>query len=156
MRADAGLHADPTRRQIAQSGPHLATRPLLPQHDGTALILANDCGTSSCRYRCRLRRAKCRVSVTWRALCLRCSLPAFVAGREHGRTIPLADFRESRPVVPAWNPVCCTWVTDFFVKFCMLKERHILDSRECWSFFDEEVSAGCGWSCCTGDGGSRL
>src|ERR1700694_4351972 len=93
---------------------------------------------------------------TWRALCLWCSLPAFVAGREHGRTIPLADFRESRPVVPAWNPVCCTWVTDFFVKFCMLKERDILDSRECWSFFDEEVSAGCGRACCTGAGGSRL
>src|SRR4029077_8130078 len=42
MRADAGLHADPTQRQIGESGLHLATRPLLPQHDGTALILAND------------------------------------------------------------------------------------------------------------------
>jgi hypothetical protein len=52
-----------------------------------------------------------------------------LAGREHGRTIPLADFKESRPVVPARNPVCCTWVTDLFVKFCMLKERHILDSE---------------------------
>ena len=36
MRADAGLHADPTRRQIGEPGLHLATRPLLPQHDGTA------------------------------------------------------------------------------------------------------------------------
>jgi hypothetical protein len=42
VRADAGLHADPTRRQIGESGLHLATRPLLPQHDGTALILADD------------------------------------------------------------------------------------------------------------------
>jgi hypothetical protein len=42
MRADAGLHADPTWRQIGQPGLHLAARPLLPQHDGTALILAND------------------------------------------------------------------------------------------------------------------
>ena len=42
MRADAGLHADPTRRQIGEPGLHLATRPLLPQHDGTAEILAND------------------------------------------------------------------------------------------------------------------
>jgi len=42
MRADAGLHADPTRRQIGESGFHLATRPLLPQHDGTALIRASD------------------------------------------------------------------------------------------------------------------
>jgi hypothetical protein len=40
LRADAGLHADPTRRQIGKSGLHLATRPFLPQHDGTALILA--------------------------------------------------------------------------------------------------------------------
>ena len=42
MRADAGLHADPTRRQIGESGLHLTMRPFLPQHDGTALILAND------------------------------------------------------------------------------------------------------------------
>jgi hypothetical protein len=42
MCADAGLHADPTRRQIGETGLHLATRPLLPQHDGTAPILAND------------------------------------------------------------------------------------------------------------------
>jgi hypothetical protein len=40
--ADAGLHPDPTRRQIGEPGLHLATRPLLPEHDGTALILAND------------------------------------------------------------------------------------------------------------------
>jgi hypothetical protein len=30
MRADAGLHADPTRRQIGEPGLHLTTRPLLP------------------------------------------------------------------------------------------------------------------------------
>jgi hypothetical protein len=42
MRADAGLYADPTRLQIGESGLHLATRPLLPQHNGTALILTNN------------------------------------------------------------------------------------------------------------------
>jgi hypothetical protein len=42
MRADACLHADPTRRQIGQSSLDLATRPFLAQHDGTAPILAND------------------------------------------------------------------------------------------------------------------
>ena len=42
MRADAGLHTDSTRRQIGEAALHLATRPLLPQHDGIALILAND------------------------------------------------------------------------------------------------------------------
>jgi hypothetical protein len=40
MRADAGLHADPTPRQIGEPGLHLATRTLLSQYDGTALILA--------------------------------------------------------------------------------------------------------------------
>src|SRR5215831_14725621 len=43
------------------------------------------CGTSSYRYRCRLRRARCRASVTWRAPCLRCPLPAFAAGRAGAR-----------------------------------------------------------------------
>jgi hypothetical protein len=42
MRADAGFHADPTPRQIGESGLHLTTRPLLSQYDGTALILTND------------------------------------------------------------------------------------------------------------------
>ena len=42
MRADAGLHADPTRRQIGEPGRHLATRPLLPQHDGTTIIVADN------------------------------------------------------------------------------------------------------------------
>jgi len=42
MRADAGLHADPTRRQIGEPRLHLTTRPLLPQHNGSALVLAND------------------------------------------------------------------------------------------------------------------
>jgi hypothetical protein len=42
MRANAGFHADPTRRNIAKPRFHLATRPLLPQHDRTALIKANN------------------------------------------------------------------------------------------------------------------
>jgi hypothetical protein len=42
MRADAGLHADQARWQVGKSRLDLATRPLLPQHDATALILAND------------------------------------------------------------------------------------------------------------------
>jgi hypothetical protein len=40
-RADTGLHADPTWRQIGEAGIHLATRPLLAQA-GTVPILAND------------------------------------------------------------------------------------------------------------------
>jgi len=44
MRVDAGFHADQTRRQIGEPSLHRATRPLLPQHDGAALILANESG----------------------------------------------------------------------------------------------------------------
>jgi hypothetical protein len=35
-----------------------------------------------------------------------------LVGREHGRTIPLADSEEGAE--------CCIRVTEFFVKFCML------------------------------------
>jgi hypothetical protein len=43
MRADACLHAKfDTAADFGESGLHLATRPLLPQHDGSAPILAND------------------------------------------------------------------------------------------------------------------
>jgi hypothetical protein len=42
MRADASLHADQARWQIGEEGSDLATRPLLPQHNGAATILANE------------------------------------------------------------------------------------------------------------------
>ena len=42
VRANAGLHADQARWQVGKSGLHLATRPLLAQHNGTTLIVAND------------------------------------------------------------------------------------------------------------------
>jgi hypothetical protein len=42
VRADAGFHTDPTRRQIGESGRHLAALPFPALHDGTALILASD------------------------------------------------------------------------------------------------------------------
>ena len=42
MGADAGFHADQARRYIGEPGFHLATRPLLPQHDGAARIVADD------------------------------------------------------------------------------------------------------------------
>jgi hypothetical protein len=40
--APTRLHADQASRQIGEPGFDLATRPLLPQHDGTALVLANE------------------------------------------------------------------------------------------------------------------
>jgi hypothetical protein len=42
MRADACLHADQAGRQIGEPGFHLTARPLLPQHKGSALILADE------------------------------------------------------------------------------------------------------------------
>jgi hypothetical protein len=42
MCADAGFHADQARRYIGEPRFHLATRPLLPQHDGAARIVAHD------------------------------------------------------------------------------------------------------------------
>ena len=42
MRADAGFHADQTRRHIREPRFYLATGPLLPQHDGTPLIETDD------------------------------------------------------------------------------------------------------------------
>jgi hypothetical protein len=42
MRADAGLHADQARRQFGEPGFHLATRPLLPQRQSSAPILADE------------------------------------------------------------------------------------------------------------------
>src|SRR5215831_18987139 len=86
MRADAGLHADPTRRQIGEPGLHLATRPSAAAQRHRA-DFGQRCGTSSCRYRCRLRRASCRVSVTWRAPVFGAPCQhSLQAGREHGRT----------------------------------------------------------------------
>ena len=89
MRADAGLHADPTRRQIGEPGPQLAARPLLPQHDAAALILTNDVervladidaddGGRSVEF---LRHGVLLV------LGAPCQL-VMLAGPEHGRTIP--------------------------------------------------------------------
>jgi hypothetical protein len=42
VRADAGFHANQTSRHIREPCFHLAARPLLPQHNCTALIETND------------------------------------------------------------------------------------------------------------------
>jgi hypothetical protein len=42
VRANAGLHADQARRQVGESGLHLAARPLLAQHNGPTLVVAYD------------------------------------------------------------------------------------------------------------------
>ena len=41
VRTDTSFHADQARRHVGKSCVHLATRPLLSQHDRAALIEAN-------------------------------------------------------------------------------------------------------------------
>jgi hypothetical protein len=90
MRANAGFHADQARWHVGKARFHLATRPLLPLHNCTAPIEANDvecvlanidadygdCGVEDLRHGVLLV-----FGAQLRSL----------AGREHGRTIPLGD-----------------------------------------------------------------
>src|ERR1700741_1505341 len=80
MCADAGFHADQARRYIGEPRFHLATRPLLPQHDGAARIVTHD-----------VERVLADIDAddgdrgiggleTWRAPCLWRPLPASLAG----------------------------------------------------------------------------
>ena len=92
MRTDAGLHADQARRHVGEPCFHLATRPFLPQRDCAALIETYDVervladidaehGDRSVEF---LRHG---VLLVFGAPCQRNVL----AGREHGRTIPLPE-----------------------------------------------------------------
>ena len=80
MRPGAGLHADEARRQIGKSRFHLATRPLLPQHQGST---------------------PATLLLSFWTPCLGCpprQLGA-LAGREHGRTIPFTDLNHAAETV---------------------------------------------------------
>src|SRR6267143_1796804 len=99
MCADASFHADQASRYIGEPRFHLATRPLLPQHDGAARIVAHD-----------VERVLADVDADHgdRGIgCLRHGVLLvfgapyklrLLTGQEHGRTIPLADIH----VVRAW------------------------------------------------------
>src|SRR5215470_3611209 len=78
--------------RLAEPCFHLATRPLLPQHDGSALIVAHDVerilayidaddGNRSTEF---LRHG---VLLVWAPL-----TSLALVGQEHGRTIPLAEY----------------------------------------------------------------
>src|SRR5580692_2800392 len=92
MRSDAGLHPDQARRHIRKTSLYLATRPLLTQHDRTAIIEAYDVErvlpNIDTNYGDRILRCCSghRVLLVWAPLA---SLS--LAGQEHGRTIPLGD-----------------------------------------------------------------
>ena len=96
MRADAGLHADEARRQVGKPRFHLAARPLLPQHDRAAPIVADDvervlADIDADHGDCAVEFLRHGVLLVFGAPCqLR-----LLAGQEHGRTIPLADMRRT-------------------------------------------------------------
>src|SRR5580704_13805868 len=92
MRSDAGLHPDQARRHIRKTSLYLATRPLLTQHDRTAIIEAYDVErvlpNIDTNYGDRILRCcsgHC-VLLVWAPL-----TSLSLAGQEHGRTIPLAE-----------------------------------------------------------------
>jgi hypothetical protein len=91
MRTNTRFHADQAGRHVGRPGFDLATRPLLPHHDGTATIktdnvepvLADINADNGNRTTEILRHG---VLLVFGAPC---QLPS-LAGQEHGRTIPLA------------------------------------------------------------------
>jgi len=91
MRANASLHADKARRHVGKSRLYLAARPLLAQHNCTAIIQANDVervltdidADYGDRNLCCRRHSVLLVLAPLASLSL--------VGQEHGRTIPSAD-----------------------------------------------------------------
>src|SRR5258705_1539668 len=81
-------------------------------------------GTSSCRYRCRSRRSRYWVSETWRAPCL--GAPGqlrWLAGQEHGRTIPLADMGLARRLTGVPSGELSFWLWSHFLTGGRVNER---------------------------------
>ena len=98
MRTDAGFHADQARWHIGKPCFYLATRPLLTQHDRTALIEANDvervlADIDADYGDCVVEFLRHGVLLVFGAPCQLRSL----AGQEHGRTIPLAEIALASP-----------------------------------------------------------
>jgi hypothetical protein len=92
MRADAGFHPDQARRYVGKAGLDLATRPSLTQHNRTTLILAHD--VKRVLADIDTNHGNCSVECLGHGVLLVLSAPCqllVLAGREHGRTIPLAN-----------------------------------------------------------------
>src|SRR5262245_40660346 len=90
MRADAGLHPDQAGLHVRKPRFHLAARPLLSQHNRTALIVAYD--VERVLSDIDPDHSNCTVEFLWHGVLLVLAAPAsfLAAGLEHGRTIPLA------------------------------------------------------------------
>src|ERR1700741_5651888 len=93
MCADAGLHPDQARWQVSKSRLDLATRPFLSKHDRTTLIVSHD--VERVLSNIDADHGDFAVGLLRHGVLLVFAAPGqllSLAGREHGRTIPLADF----------------------------------------------------------------
>src|SRR5512132_2275615 len=101
MRTDAGFHADQARRRVGKAGLDLATRPFLTQHNGTTLIVAHD--VERVLADIDTNHGNCSVHCLGHGVLL--VLPPLaslsLAGREHGRTIPLPDVKPTSNLAQA-------------------------------------------------------
>src|SRR6202035_3704963 len=97
MRTDAGFHADQAGWYVGEPRFHLPTRPLLPQHDGAARIMAHDVERVLADIDADHgdRSIGCPRHGVLLVFGAPCQL-RLLAGQEHGRTIPLSDI----PLVP--------------------------------------------------------
>jgi hypothetical protein len=82
MCADAGFHVDQAGRYVGEPRFHLATRPLLPQHDGAGRIVAHDVKPVLADIDANHGRW---VFWIWRAPCLWRPLPVSIAGGARAR-----------------------------------------------------------------------
>ena len=99
MCADAGLHPDQTRWQVGKSRLDLATRPFLPKHDRTTMIVSHD--VERVLANIDADHGDFAVGLLRHGVLSSSSLPRgqllSLAGLEHGRTIPLPVIQQAMP-----------------------------------------------------------
>ena len=92
MGTDAGFHPNQASRYIGQPRLHLATRPLLPQHDGATRIVAYD--VERVLADIDADNGDRGIGYLGHGVLLVFGAPSqhsMPVGQEHGRTIPLTD-----------------------------------------------------------------
>jgi len=92
MRPNAGFHTDQARWEVGQSRLDLTARPLLPQHDRTTLVMADD--VERVLADIDADNGDHAVLILGHGVLHRMAAPrqrAPLVGQEHGRTIPLSD-----------------------------------------------------------------
>jgi hypothetical protein len=92
MRPNTGFHANQTGRHVGKPSLHLATRPLLAQHYGAALIEANN--VERVLTDIDANYGNCTLGLLEHGALLVFGAPSqlrTLVGQEHGRTIPLPE-----------------------------------------------------------------